>query len=83
MKNGMIKTVHDLALSFVIFTTLLMLIVPPYGFLSGVSDETVYVGLALWAECVYALVCYLFRSLKAEHEELENILHSVRLAVPA
>lgn len=71
--NASVKRIHDITLSFVMFITLMLLIVPPYGLLAGFCDESLYLIFALWGEIIYLVLTFLIRAVMAERKELRNL----------
>ncbi len=72
------RKLHDFILMLVILATVLLLVVPPYGLLSGFCDDSLYLLMALWGELLYMALVIFVRAVRSEREEYCNISRAMR-----
>ena len=73
MRKDLILKVHDLLVSFAIFATALLLIVPPYGLLAGFSSDSLCLLMALWGEILYMALSLFARAVARDRDEFRRI----------
>ncbi len=73
MRKGQVLKVHDLLVSFAIFATAMLLIVPPYGLLAGFCSDSLYLLMGLWGEILYMALSLFVRAVRRDRDDFRRI----------
>lgn len=73
MRKGLVLKVHDLLVSFAMFATAMLLIVPPYGMLAGFSGDSLLLLAALWGEILYMALSLFIRAVRRDRDDFRRI----------